>query len=175
MIIYNGYSDKRFLELSELDCESELEKELWRRLNAVYIGYENEDSEYYGMTHEELIDEINSIKSDNHLLESDLEDAMRERDDFEEALDEADRVYETLETSYANIITEYLSQICADNESNEELVSKIKQAKYEIVLCNYKVAVDYLNELCYDDLKNRYPLLSTILHELEQYAEKYSN
>lgn len=187
MIIYKGYSDDRFLELSEFECKTELELELWRRLNDVYIGYETEDSEYFGMTHKELIDEINSIKSDNEILESELAEVTNERDDFEEALEESNEDYgklecvlhETeeshriLETSYVHIISEYLNQICVENESNEELVSKITQAKHEIELHHYELALDLLNEICYDDIKNRYPLLSTILYEIEQYGTSY--
>lgn len=45
LIISPVYTDSRFLELSEFELKSELEKELWRRLNDLYAEYVGENTD----------------------------------------------------------------------------------------------------------------------------------
>lgn len=55
LIISSVYTDSRFLELSEFELKSELEKELWRRLDDLYAEYVGENTDYKGMSYEDII------------------------------------------------------------------------------------------------------------------------
>ena len=72
LIISPVYTDSRFLELSEYELETELEKELWRRLDDLYAEYVGENTDYKGMSYEDLINEIESKTEEITFLENNV-------------------------------------------------------------------------------------------------------
>lgn len=176
MIIYNGYSDERFLDLSEFECKSDLEKELWRRLNEVYIGFNDTDSDYYGFTMEELVNKINEINQNNVLLEDDINDLNYACRNLSEELDECKEECKRLEEQLYNktvmtnnIIHGYLKQILDENQTDNELVENIKNIQSLLFYNDYNGIIDSLQQLCYNNLNKRYSILSIIMCELEHY------
>lgn len=181
LIISPVYTNSRFLELSEFELKSELEKELWRRLNDLYAGYIGENTDYKGMSYEDLINEIESKTEEITFLENNVSELEKEQESLEDALNEATNNIEDLEDelerssekhidhlmSYNTIIVEYLKQICKKNSTIGEI--DVNAICTHLKCYDYSSAYETLYDICTEELKNQYPLLETILEELRNH------
>lgn len=180
LIISSVYTDSRFLELSEYELETELEKELWRRLH-LYAGYVGENTDYKGMSYEDLINEIESKTEEITFLENNVSELEKEQESLEDALNEATNNIEDLEDelerssekhidhlmSYNTIIVEYLMQVCKENSTIGEI--DVNAICTHLKCYDYSSAYETLYDICTEELKNQYPLLETILEELRNH------
>lgn len=181
LIISPVYTNSRFLELSEYELETELEKELWRRLDDLYAGYVGENTDYKGMTYEDLINEIESKTEEITFLENNVSELEKEQKSLEDALNEATNNIEDLEDelerssekhidhlmSYNTIIVEYLMQVCKENSTIGEI--DVNAISTHLKCYDYSSAYETLYVICTEELKNQYPLLETILDELRNH------